>query len=157
VHGAALSVIKDRARDAMEREAFLPIPVVTRGGWVFATTSSAGETSADPYRSGDMLARGSLPPQCKVNGTPALLLDFDRESGIFETQGLGRGWPPGLILDLQPLFHDGPSTDALYERVEELLWELDAMGLVRAERQGSGGGEPVFFAEHPALLAQISC
>ena len=135
----------------MEREAFLPIPVVSRGGWVFATTSSAAETS----RSADILARGSLPPQCKVNGTPALLLDFDRESGIFETQGLGRGWPPGLILEIQPLFHDGTSTGALYERVEELLWELDAMGLVRAERQGSGGGEPTFFAEHPALLAQI--
>ena len=122
---------------------------------MFATTSSAGESSGNHSRSGHMLVQGSLPPQCKVNGTPALLLDFDRESGIFETQGLGRGWPPGLLLDLQPLFCDGASTDALYEKVEELLWELDAMGLVRSEREGSGGGEPVFFAEHPALLAQM--
>jgi len=150
-HGAALSVLKDRARDAMERANHAPIAVVSRGGWMFASTHSASPSTAGRA----LLTHGSLPPQCKVNGMPALLLEYDRVSGLFETQGLGRGWPPGLILELQPLFCDGASTDFLYNQVHELVWELEAMGLVRMERQGAGGGEPIFFAEHPALLAQL--
>jgi hypothetical protein len=58
------------------------------------------------------------------------------------------------MLELQPLFCDGADTDALHDAVEELIWELEAMGLVRVERLG-GAGEPFFFPEHPALLAEI--
>ena len=90
-----------------------------------------------------------------MNGTQALLLEYDRESCIFETQGVGRGWPPGVILELQPLFCDGAPADALNAQVEEVVWELEAMGLVRAERQGCGSGEPILFAEHPTLLAEL--
>ena len=150
VHGAPLSVLKDRARDAMEREKQPPFAVVSHGGWVFATTTSHTDTA-----SVSLLAPGSIPPQCKVNGVPCLIVDFDRESGVFETQGLGRGWPPGLILELQPLWHDGARADTLYSHVEDVMWELEAMGIVRAERQGAGCGEPIFFAQHPALLAVV--
>jgi len=59
------------------------------------------------------------------------------------------------MLELQPLFCDGADTDALHDAVEELIWELEAMGLVRVERLGGVAGEPVFFPEHPALLAEI--
>ena len=59
------------------------------------------------------------------------------------------------MLELQPLFCDGADTDALHDAVEELILELETMGLVRVERLGGGAGEPVFFPEHPALLAEI--
>ena len=115
-----------------------PISVVSRGGWVFAMKGN----SDDSKPSDGWLARGALPPHCKVNGAPALLLEYDRQAGIFEAQGLGRGWPPGTILELQPLYCDGESADALYDKVEYFLWELESMGLVRTERQGTGGGAP---------------
>lgn len=150
-------MVKDRARDALERASYRPIPVVSCGGWIFASTNTHTSTdSPAAAKSGDLLlAPGALPPQCKVNGTPAMLLEYDRESCIFETQGVGRGWPPGVILELQPLFRDGAPADALNVQVEEIIWELEAMGLVRAERQGCGSGEPILFAEHPTLLAEL--
>lgn len=154
-HGAPLSVLRERARDAMEREKSPPIAVVSHGGWVFATAPSLVDPAAAAPDAPHALALGSIPPQCKVNGVPALILDYVRETGVFETQGLGRGWPPGLILELQPLWQQGAPTDALYSRVDDLMWELEAMGMVRAERQGAGGGEPFFFAEHPDLLAVV--
>ena len=101
------------------------------------------------------LVPGSLPLPCKISGVPGLLLHYDRQSGLFEVQGVGSGWPPGLILDLQPHFLDGTARDDLYDKVDDLIWELVEMRLVRAERTGTGGGEAVFFAEHLPLLSNL--
>ena len=148
-HGAALSVLRERAREAAERANHDPVLVVSRGGWLFARNAkhASGRGSC-----ADLLFVESLPLPCKLNGLPAVVLQYDRGSCTFHAQGTGPGWHQGLVLELQPLLMDASRTDALYDKVEQLVWELASLGLVRAERRGGAPGEPIFFVEHPALL-----
>jgi hypothetical protein len=49
----------------------------------------------------------------KVNGLRAVLLEYDARSGIFDTQGTGRGWPPVLVYEALILVYEALSLKLL--------------------------------------------